>query len=194
MRMRVPRARSAATREHILKVADRLFTERGCRAVGMDEIVREADVGKMTIYRQFPTKDDLIVAVLEDRSARASEALAAAASAKDAWSGLRRVVRTVADELREPTFRGCPFQNAMAEFRVEHPVQDVVARHQASTLELLARLAQEAGCEPPSQLAEELLVLLNGAYATARVLDPAVARRRLLSLTDATFERWKALT
>ncbi len=192
MRMPGPRARSVATRQHILEVADRLFAERGCRAVGMDEIVREADVGKMTLYRQFPTKDSLIVAVLEDRSARATATLATAASTADGWTGLRRVVKTVADELCEPTFRGCPFQNAMAEFRDEHPVHDVVTSHQASTLELLTRLARDVGCESPSRLAEELLVLLNGAYATARVLDPAVARRRLLALADATFERWKA--
>jgi AcrR family transcriptional regulator len=189
--MPVPRGRNLTTRQHILEVADRLFTARGCRAVGMDEIVREADVGKMTLYRQFPTKDDLIVAVLEGCSGRAVDALAEAASSKDAWSGLLRVVETVADEIREPTFRGCPFQNAMAEFRDDHPVHDVVARHQSTMLQLLTRLAREAGCEAPSQLAEELLVLLNGAYATARVLDRKVARRRLLSLADATLERWK---
>lgn len=189
--MPVPRARNVATRQVILEVADRLFTERGCRAVGMDEIVRETGLGKMTLYRQFPSKDDLIVAVLEDRSARASERLAAAASTKDAWTALRRVVRTVADELRDPTFRGCPFQNAMAEFRDEHPVHSVVARHQTSTLDLLTRLAQDAGCARPSELAEELLVLLNGAYATARVLDPDVARRRLVSMARATLERRK---
>jgi AcrR family transcriptional regulator len=157
----------------------------------MDEIVREADVGKMTLYRQFPTKDDLIVAVLEGRSRRAVEALAEATSSENAWSGLRQIVETVADEIRQPAFRGCPFQNAMAEFRDEHPVHDVVAHHQSTMLQLLTRLAREAGCEAPPQLAEELLVLLNGAYATARVLDRTVARRRLLSLADATLERWK---
>jgi hypothetical protein len=82
----------------------------------------------------------------------------------------------------------------MAEFRDEHPVHDVVARHQTLKLELLTRLAQDAGCAGPSELAEELLVLLNGAYATARVLDPDVARRRLVSMARATFERWKPPT
>jgi len=184
--MRVPRSRNPVTRQHILEVADQLFNDRGCRGVGMDEIVRVADLGKMTLYRHFPTKDDLVVDVLKGRSIRAEEVLsAAAASGRRPLARLRAVVKAVAEEIAEPSFRGCPFQNAMAEFRDDHPVQDVVQRHQQAVLGLLRRLAEEAECRNPQRLAEDLLFLINGAYATARVLDPATARRRLLSLSNA---------
>ena len=186
MHIRMPAGRNPVTRQHILDVADQLFNDRGCRGVGMDEIVRVADLGKMTLYRHFPTKDDLIVGVLEGRSIRAQERLAAAAaSARSPLGRLRAVVTAVAEELDEPSFRGCPFQNAMAEFRDDHPVQDVVRRHQHAVLAMLSRLAVEAKCRNPERLAQDLLFLINGAYATARVLDPATARGRLLSLSNA---------
>jgi AcrR family transcriptional regulator len=187
--VRMPRGRNPVTRQHIVDVADQLFNERGCRAVGMDEIVRVADLGKMTLYRHFPTKDDLVVGVLESRSIHAGEVLAAAAvSARSPLRRLRAVISAVADEVDEPSFRGCPFQNAMAEFRVDHPVQEVVRRHQQAILSMLRRLAVEADCREPERLAEDLLFLINGAYATARVLDPTVARRRLLALSNAAIE------
>jgi AcrR family transcriptional regulator len=187
--MRMRRGRNPVTRQRILDVADQLFNDHGCRGVGMDEIVRVAELGKMTLYRQFPTKDDLVVGVLESRSGRVGELLAAAAaSARSPLGRLRAVVAAVAEELADPSFRGCPFQNAMAEFRDDHPVQDVVRRHQQGTLGLLRRLAVEAECRDPERLAEDLLFLINGAYATARVLDPASARRRLLSLSRAAIQ------
>src|SRR5215467_6398056 len=186
LHMRMPAGRNPVTRQRILDVADQLFNDRGCRGVGMDEIVRVVDLGKMTLYRHFPTKDDLIVSVLEGRSIRAQERLAAAAaSARSPLGRLRAVVTAVADELGEPSFRGCPFQNAMAEFRDDHPVQDLVRRHQHAVLAMLSRLAVEAECRNPERLAQDLLFLINGAYATARVLDPATARGRLLSLSNA---------
>src|SRR5262245_4038671 len=182
----MPAGRNPVTRQHILDVADQLFNDRGCRGVGMDEIVRVADLGKMTLYRHFPTKDHLVVGVLENRSIRAQERLsAAAASARSPLARLRAVVNAVAGEIAESSFRGCPFQNAMAEFRDDHPVQGVVKRHQQAILGMLRRLAVEAGCRNPKRLGEDLLFLINGAYATARVLDPATASRRLLSLSDA---------
>jgi AcrR family transcriptional regulator len=187
--MRMPRGRNPVTRQHIVDVADQLFNDRGCRAVGMDEIVRVAGLGKMTLYRHFPTKDDLVVGVLESRSIHAQEALtAAAASARSPLRRLRAVITAVAAEINETSFRGCPFQNAMAEFRADHPAQNVVRRHQQALLSMLRRLAVEADCRKPERLAEDLLFLINGAYATARVLDPTTARRRLLSLSNAAIE------
>jgi len=185
----MPRGRNPATRRHILDVADQLFNDHGCRCVGVDEIVRVADLGKMTLYRHFPTKDDLVVGVLESRSVRAQERLtAAAASARSPRGRLRAVVTAVAAELGDPSFRGCPFQNAMAEFRDDHPVQDVVRRHQQALLAMLGRLAAEGECRNAGRLAEDLLFLINGAYATARVLDATTARRRLVSLSNAAIE------
>jgi AcrR family transcriptional regulator len=183
------RGRNPVTRQHIVDVADQLFNDRGSRGVGMDEIVRVADLGKMTLYRHFPTKDDLVVGVVESRSVRAQESLTAAvASARSPRGRLRAVVSAVAEEIDDPSFRGCPFQNAMAEFRADHPVQDVVRRHQQAVLGILRRLAVEAECRNPARLAQDLLFLINGAYATARVLDPTTARRRLLSLSNAAIE------
>src|SRR5262245_44554147 len=174
--MRMPRGRNPVTRQHILDVADQLFNDRGCRGVGMDEIGRVADLGKMTLYRHFPTKDDLVVGVLDSRSIRAEERLAAAAaSARSPLGRLRAVVTAVAEERREPSVRGCPVQDAMAEFRDAHPAPHVVRRHQRAVLAMLSGLAVEAARQNPERLAQDLLFLINGAYATARVLDATTA-------------------
>ncbi|MCW2986101.1 MAG: regulatory protein TetR, partial [Conexibacter sp.] len=68
----------SAARERVLATASRLFGREGIRAVGVDRIAAEAAVGKMTLYRHFATKDDLVVAVLERRDEPARAALAAA--------------------------------------------------------------------------------------------------------------------
>src|SRR4051812_20972724 len=66
----MPHNSTSNAREHILRVAEDLFYQRGYRAVGVDLIIAEADVAKATFYRHFPSKDDLLVAVLEGRDQR----------------------------------------------------------------------------------------------------------------------------
>ncbi len=178
--------------ERIMEAASRLFYERGIRAVGVDTIAAEANVTKVTLYKHFGSKDGLVAAHLHarderwrelwreiaDRHEEPSERLLAVFDAYEQW--------LVADN-----FRGCAFVNASAEIAdTEHPARVVTDEHKAGFRRDLAAMAARAGHEPAEKLADELLVLLEGATVTAalrRNSEPLrLARdiaRRMLGMT-----------
>jgi len=180
----MPRTPAAVTREQILAVADELFYQRGVRAVGMDEVVRATGLGKMTIYRQFPTKDELVAAFLARRSLRLrGEVEAAIAAARTPRAKVLAIVRWIAAGLRQEDFRGCPFQNTSSEFpEADHPARPVIAAHEEYFRARWRELAAAAGARQPDRLARELVLLMNGAYATGHVLGAEEAGRHLLPM------------
>jgi AcrR family transcriptional regulator len=180
----VSRTPASATRQRILDVADELFYRHGARAVGMDELVRQVGLGKMTLYRHFPTKDLLAAAVVERRHEKVMADLEdAVRNATGPRAQLDAIIGSVAADITSPTFHGCPFQNTVSDFRApDHPARAAARAHQETLLARLHDLALDAGAARPKATAEELLILINGAYATARVLDPGVAAYQLESL------------
>src|SRR5262249_11682338 len=100
-------------RQRILETADRLFYQQGVRAVGIDRIIAEAEVAKMSLYKHFPSKDDLILAVLQYREEGVLEFFGSAMErhGKKAKNRLRAFFAALKDFFESPGFRGCPFQN-----------------------------------------------------------------------------------
>jgi AcrR family transcriptional regulator len=175
-------------RERVLRAASKLFYAEGIRAVGVERIAAEASVSKMTLYRHFPTKDDLVVAVLEQRDRPALGMLVAAAEhAGD--SPRDKLVAPFA--LLEPWFtgpgyRGCPFMNASLELADPgHPAAAVASRHKGATRDRFAVLAAAAGVPDPGALADQLAVLFDGAIAQAQMRDPIVVARAALGAATA---------
>ena len=175
-------------RERVLKAASRLFYKEGIRAVGVDRIAAEAEVSKMTLYRHFPAKDDLVVAVLEQRDGPALGMLAAAAEHAEG-SPRDRLLAPFA--LLEPWFtgpgyRGCPFMNASLELADPgHPATAVAARHKGAARDQFAALAADAGAADADGLADQLAVLFDGAIAQALMRDPVVVARAALAAAGA---------
>lgn len=174
-------------RERVLKTASKLFYREGIRAVGVDRIANEASVSKMTLYRHFPTKDDLVVAVLEARDEPARALLTAAAEA--APTPRERLLAGFA--MLEPWFtsagfRGCPFMNASLELADPgHPARAVAGRHKTATRDHFAAFAREAGAADPDGLADQLAVLFDGAIAQAQMRDPHTVARTALAAATA---------
>jgi AcrR family transcriptional regulator len=176
----------SAARERVLQTASRLFHREGIRAVGVDRIAAEARVGKMTLYRHFATKDDLVVAVLEGRDGPARAALAQAMehAGDDPTARLLAPFAMLEPWFASPGFRGCPFMNAALELRdpadPPHPARAVAARHKAATRDAFAAAARAAGHDDSDAdvLADQLALLFDGAIAQAQTrTDPrAVAR------------------
>jgi AcrR family transcriptional regulator len=163
-------------RERILHTASTLFYERGVRAVGVDLVVQEAAVAKTSLYRYFPTKDDLIVAFLEredlqfwgqwDRVAEQSRA--------DPASELDAHMRWIGERLARSGYRGCPQINVAAEFaEQDHPARQVSLRHMQMLRSRLLDIAKRLDDVPrPKQLAAQLAVLVNGAFVSSGLLSP----------------------
>src|SRR5437899_1102802 len=105
-------------RERIFKVAKDLFYSQGIRAVGVETIVAEAGATKMSLYRTFPSKDNLVVAYQKDRDALywAWWDKTVAAHERDPRAQIRALCEGVAAKVRRAGHRGCPFTNAAIEF------------------------------------------------------------------------------
>jgi AcrR family transcriptional regulator len=167
-------------RERILETAAHLFYRDGYRAVGIDTIIAESGVAKMSLYRNFPSKDALIAAYLE----RANRQLLGwidelAAPPPDPRAKLEAIFDGVATLASSPECLGCAFVGAAAEFpETDHPGHRVAAEHKRAVAGRFRELADEAGARDPDGLAEELLLVMDGAWSAARVFGPGSHGRR----------------
>ena len=162
-------------RARILDTASRLFYERGVRAVGVDLVVLEAEVAKTSLYRHFPTKDDLIVAFLEreDLAFWGYWNSVAKQFPDDPSGELDAHMRWIGDRLARSNYRGCPQINVAAEFaEQDHPARRVSLRHMHALRGRLLRIAQRMDVAHPDQLAAQLAVLVNGAFVSSGLLGP----------------------
>jgi len=168
----------ASARAAVVAAADRLFYAQGVQSVGMDAVRNEAGVSLKRIYALFPSKDDLVVAVLRHRTRRWDEGISAAAA--DAVTPRERLL-AVFDFLdawfREDGFRGCAFINSFGELGATSPgVADAVREHKESFQRYACDLAAEA--ELPDDVALQVVLLAEGAQTTAAITqDLEVARR-----------------
>ena len=178
-------------RERILETAAELFYRDGYGAVGVDTIIAQASVAKTTLYRHFPSKDELIVAYLERADERFwawfEHAIAGHREPRAKLAGLFEAVASLA---ASPACLGCTFQGAASEFpSQDHPGHRVARQHKQAVLERLQELAREAGAPDPGQLAGELLLVMDGAFAAARMFgrrSPAkAAPQAAAALLDA---------
>ena len=175
-------------RERILDAAASLFYSEGIRAVSADRIIAEAGTTKVTFYRHFRTKEDLVVAYLQAQSARMREA--AEHLSADPCTGLLQLAEAMGAETCVPGFRGCPFINAAAEYPAgDHPVRAAVARHRDWFRELIAGLAGRLGAKDPELAADQLIMLRDGAMVHGYVSDPGTVGDSLLQAGHAVLEQ-----
>jgi AcrR family transcriptional regulator len=175
-------------RESILHTASTLFYRHGVRAVGVDLVVQEAAVAKTSLYRYFPTKDDLIVAFLEreDLGFWARWDKVAEQHPDDPAAELDAHMRWIGERLARSNYRGCPQINVAAEFAEEdHPARQVSQRHMQALRSRLRDIAKRLDVSEPDQLAAQLAVLVNGAFVSSALLSPREATEVLLGALKA---------
>ena len=175
-----------AARDRILATACDLFYREGIRAVGIDRIIAEAGVAKASLYANFSSKDDLIVAYLAClRDVWQAEVDAELAGIDDPVAGIRRLFELVGDDFGDSTFRGCPFGNAAAEFPdPSHPSRSVTDEYRSWLRERLAGLAGAAGLEDPAAVATALVLVYDGACVSAKLDDAASVRAATMAAVD----------
>lgn len=159
-----------------------MFYEHGVRAVGVDTIADAAGVTKRTLYYHFPTKDALVAAYLDARDGPTRLALEKTA-AEHTLPGDR--VLAVFDFLERwfatPAYRGCPFNNAVAE-QAGPDAQAIARRHKAAMASWLSDQAQLGGARAPKELGAQLLVLVDGALNGAMVFGSPESASRARSV------------
>jgi AcrR family transcriptional regulator len=165
-------APASAKRELLLDAAWRLFYRDGFHAVGIDTVLAEAGVAKMTLYNHFASKEELIVAVLERRAEQFESSLAAAVevAGRSPMKRLMAVFDWHAEWLRSPGFNGCAFIKAVAEFpQAEAKPHLVAAAHKGRIYQLLEFLLKELAVRQPAAIARQLELLIEGAIVAAHV-------------------------
>ena len=166
---------SIGARERLLNTAAELFYERGFHAVGIDLVIERAGVAKTTLYRHFPSKDELIVAYLDDANIRFwswfEDAVDREVPPREQLVGL---FDAVAKLVTSAACLGCTFQVTAAEFpEAGHPGHATALAHKRSVRTRLRDLATAAGAPEPTELADGLLLLMDGAFAAARMYGPS---------------------
>jgi AcrR family transcriptional regulator len=187
------RAAQSEARERLIETADRLFYAEGVRAVGIDRVIAEAGVAKMTLYAHFPSKDDLIVAVLRHREGTVLEFFRSAMErhGKRTKEKLRAFFAALKDWFESPGFRGCAFQNAAVTLAdPAHSGSRFVRDHKRRFTEILRGFVEESVGKRAAKFVPMIALLVEGAIVTAVVHgtpEPAdVARAAALKLVEET--------
>ncbi|MGH7318687.1 MAG: TetR/AcrR family transcriptional regulator [Candidatus Rokuibacteriota bacterium] len=168
-------------RERILDTAYTLFSRHGVRAVGVDTVVAESGVAKMTLYRHFPSKDDLVLAFLERREELWTRGWVEAETAQRATTPGERLLAIfdIFDEwFHRDDFEGCSFINVLLEIAdKEHVVHNAAVKHLATIRAFLRGLAEEVGVRDPDTFSRQWHMLMKGSIVAAGEGDVDAARR-----------------
>jgi AcrR family transcriptional regulator len=166
--------KEVAPKDKVFQTASRLFYQNGYRAIGVDTIAAESGIGKMTLYRHYPSKDDLIVAYLKD-------------SDELFWNNFEQITenastprekllvffQSLQEYVTTPECYGCPFLNLATEYpETDYPGHQVALEHKHTVRARFRQLAREAGAKKPDALADQLFLLMDGAYMASRMFGP----------------------
>jgi AcrR family transcriptional regulator len=168
--------------------ANELFYRHGIRAVGVEAIAEAAGTNKMTLYRHFASKDELVAEYLRQSAHATDECWERFARAHpgDPRAQLCAWLAEMAGHLAEPDERGCALANAAIELPdKDHPARRVIEEFKTAHRMRLVRLSQDADLSEPELLADELHLLLEGARVTAQSVGTEGLAARLLRMGEA---------
>jgi AcrR family transcriptional regulator len=168
-------------RERVARAAYDLFSRHGTRAVGVDAVIGEAGVAKMTLYRNFASKDELILAFLERREALWTHGWVQAESQRRGDTPVQRLLaifEIFSEWFARSDFEGCSFINVLLEVTDrDSPVRLASVQHLANIRSYLCNLAAQAGVEDPDSFARQWHILMKGSIIAAAEGDTQAAVR-----------------
>jgi AcrR family transcriptional regulator len=181
---------ASSKRDQLLDMATELFFKHGCHTTGIDKLLAQAGVAKMTLYSHFKSKEDLILAAAERLHERSIEQMLSVL--RDPTLNPAQRVYALLDYLEQAVangeFPGCPFQNVAVQFGdPEHPIHRLSARHAHEVETYFSEGLAAAGAEAPGEVARELMLLIEGAKVLVQMTgdgsylsEACASARRLL--------------
>jgi AcrR family transcriptional regulator len=173
-------------RDRLLAAAAELFYQHGIKAIGVEAIAEAASTNKMTLYRHFASKDELVAEYLRvaARQAECCWARLEQAHPGDPLAQLRTFIQEMADHATDT--RGCPLANAAVELpEKDHPARRVIEEHKIAWRARLVALCQAAGLAEAELLADELNLMLEGARVSSQSVGPEGLRVRVVRISEA---------
>jgi AcrR family transcriptional regulator len=172
--------RHSDARERILSAAYKLFSQRGIRSVGVDELISLSGVANATFYRHFPSKDDLVLAFLDRREElwTLGTIVSQALAREEAPKAQLLAIFDIFDEwFQRPDFEGDPFVTILLEMGPDHPLGRAALERLDTVRDMVRGLAIEAKLREPDSFAHSWHLLMKGAIITARMGDLIAAQR-----------------
>jgi AcrR family transcriptional regulator len=165
-----PEQRRRTAKERILQAADDLFYNEGIHTVGIDRVIAHAGVAKGSLYYSFKGKDELVHEYLTHRHGKWAERVTAGVEAHtDPRARILAVFDVLGTLFAQPDYRGCAFMNAAAEAAPDSVEAQAATTFRAWVRTLFLDLATDTDTANPKQLAETLVLLYDGAVATAQM-------------------------
>ena len=184
---------STVPHDRIVDAAYELFASRGVRDVSIDEIVVASGVAKATLYRHFPSKDDLVLAFLAEREARWTFGVVDAgmrARAEKPEERLLAIFDVFHDWFQRDDFEACSFVNVLLELGPGHPAGQASITHLAAIRGVVRGFAGEAGLRDPEEFALSWHILMKGSIVQAAEGD-ALAARRAQDMARTLIEQYR---
>lgn len=181
------------TRQRLVEAAVRRFYRDGFRSVGIDQVLADVGISKTAFYKHFESKDDLMLAALETQNGWLQETfqkMICERGGPTALGQLHAILDVVEHIIESDDYQGCIFVNAAMEFPLPHEPAHVAASQNKQAIEnIIFLLAEEAGADNPRALAQELCLIMEGAYVTRQVTgnkDTANIARRIVKQVIAS--------
>jgi AcrR family transcriptional regulator len=181
-------------RDRILAAAYELFASRGIRDVGVDEVIERAGVAKASLYRHFPSKDDLVIAFLGLREERWTLEWVVAEARRRGTTPEEQLLAIFGlfDEwFHREDFEACSFVNVLLEMGPAHPAGRASVQHLANIRSIVRTLAEESGLRDPESFARSCHILMKGSIVSA-VEGDAEAAQRARSMARLLIEQHRA--
>ena len=167
-------------RERLLDTAYELFSRRGIRGVGVEEVIERAGVAKATLYRHFPSKDALVLAFLERREQHWTRDLLEVQAGRPHASPRERLLAifdVLHERIHSEDFDAYLFFNALVEMGAEHPAGRASVRHVENIRSIVRQLADEAELRDTDAFARSWHILIKGSIVAAAEGDLDAAQR-----------------
>lgn len=162
--------KNKSARERLIDAAEQLFNAEGIRSAGIDRIIAEAGVAKMTLYNHFPSKDDLILAVLQHREQQINEMFETSIDkyVRKGVTKLEAFFDALRDWFKSSGFRGCSFINAAIELAdARHPASKFASQHKKRLQSMIRGLVVESAGDEAADMVPAIHILAEGAIVTA---------------------------
>ena len=198
--LNAPETRDGETvkaRERILEAAYELFSKRGIRAVGTEEVLAKAGVAKSTLYRHFPSKDELVLTFLHRREHRWTREFVLAEARRRGSTPRERLLAifdVFDDWFHRDDFEGCSFINVLLEMGdLDSPLGKASAAHLEYIRSVVRTLAEEAGVQDPEAFAHSWHILMKGSIVAAGEGDE-LAGKRARAMGEDLLDRYLRVT
>jgi AcrR family transcriptional regulator len=164
---------TTSTRQRLVEAAIRRFYRDGFRSVGIDQVLDDVGISKTAFYKHFESKEDLMIAALEMQNRWLQEtfrAMICERGGPTAIGQLYAVLDVVENIIESDEYQGCIFVNVAMEFPLPHePAHVLAAQNKQAIEDIVHALAVEAGATDSLALAQELCLIMEGAYVTRHV-------------------------